>query len=149
MTPFWTPDREEKLALLADGTRTASEIGKELGCSRNAVIGKVERGQGAYGHLAGRTIGLKPGQAAKARPAPRPFVRKAERKAVVPPAPLPVPVAGATFWSAIETKACLHFIGEEFGPDGPDMPVCGAPRANPLIRYCRRHQARRFLAVAA
>lgn len=153
MSLFWTPDREERLHALADGTRTAAEIGKELGCSRNAVIGKIERGEGAYGRLAGRSIGLKPGQVAKPPAEPKPFVRKAQRAAPTKPpvAPPPTaPVVGATFWSATEAGTCLHFIGEEFGTDGPDMPVCGAPRTGgPLHRYCRRHTRLGFLARAA
>jgi hypothetical protein len=52
------------------------------------------------------------------------------------PAPLP-----RTFLDAMLAGRCLHYVGDPFGPDGPDMPVCGAERAQNVIetRYCRRH----------
>lgn len=41
---FWTPDRLGYLqALWADSSLSASKIGGIIGCSKNAVIGKVRR----------------------------------------------------------------------------------------------------------
>lgn len=52
------------------------------------------------------------------------------------PAPLPI-----TFLAAVMTDRCLHYACDWFAPDGPDMPVCGAERAQDVLhtRYCRRH----------
>lgn len=40
---FWTEERCEQLRSLWDAGNSASVIGQKLGCSRNAVIGKVHR----------------------------------------------------------------------------------------------------------
>lgn len=40
---FWTDDRTEKLKTLWNEGPSATEIGKKLGCTRNAVIGKAHR----------------------------------------------------------------------------------------------------------
>lgn len=39
----WTEDRQAELQRLADDGLSASEIGKKLDCSRNAVIGRAYR----------------------------------------------------------------------------------------------------------
>lgn len=53
-----------------------------------------------------------------------------------PPAD-PVP-----FLEAVDAGGCLFFAGDPMAPDGPDMPVCGAPRDPDAARdnrYCRYH----------
>ncbi len=40
---FWTPERVETLTKLWNEGLYASDIGKTLGCTRNAVIGKANR----------------------------------------------------------------------------------------------------------
>lgn len=52
------------------------------------------------------------------------------------PATLPI-----TYLEAVFSDRCLHFAGDPLGRDGPDMPVCGAARADGVLntRYCRRH----------
>jgi GcrA cell cycle regulator len=39
----WTPDRIEELKFLFDAGRTCSQIAREIGVTRNAVIGKLSR----------------------------------------------------------------------------------------------------------
>jgi GcrA cell cycle regulator len=41
--PTWTPDRIEELKYLFDAGRTCSQIAREIGVTRNAVIGKLSR----------------------------------------------------------------------------------------------------------
>lgn len=148
MTVFWTPARENHLAALVRKGLPASKIGEALGCSRNAVVGKVMRGQGRFGKLDGwagrrhradvparksepavrRRLVTKPAPGAAPVPAPAPA-----RQPAPPPAPIP-------FLQAIDEGRCLWFAGEAFGPNGPDMPVCGDERAG-AGRYCARHAA--------
>lgn len=61
------------------------------------------------------------------------------------PATLPM-----TFLQAALTDRCLYFVCDWYDPDGPDMPVCGAPRAANVVgtRYCRRHLAQRVQVAA-
>lgn len=40
---YWTPQKLETLFDLLDGKRSASQIGAEIGVSRNAIIGKINR----------------------------------------------------------------------------------------------------------
>ena len=41
--PTWTPDRIEELKRLFDAEYTCSQIAREIGVTRNAVIGKLSR----------------------------------------------------------------------------------------------------------
>jgi GcrA cell cycle regulator len=41
--PTWTTDRIEELKCLFDAGRTCSQIAREIGVTRNAVIGKLSR----------------------------------------------------------------------------------------------------------
>jgi GcrA cell cycle regulator len=43
MTFFWNDEKHEQVRVLAAESRSASEIGNILGCSRNAIIGKCHR----------------------------------------------------------------------------------------------------------
>ena len=43
ISPTWTPDRIEELKCLFDAGRTCSQIAREIGVTRNAVIGKLSR----------------------------------------------------------------------------------------------------------
>ena len=56
---IWTPERIEQLTLLWDEGVTTAEIGRRIGVTKNAVIGKVHR------------LGLVP-RVITQKPAPRP-----------------------------------------------------------------------------
>lgn len=146
MIMFWTPAREMQLAALVRKGLPASKIGEALGCSRNAVVGKVMRGEGRFGRLDGWAGRRNRGdaQARKRKPTARPKLVTVPAPdpapapvPVVPPAPPPAPIP---FLQAIDEGRCLWFAGEPFGPNGPDMPVCGGERAG-TARYCARHAA--------
>lgn len=153
MNGFWTPARELELAALVAEGRSASQAAAVLGCSRNAVIGKVLRGEGRFGKLSGRPCR---GPRAEMRPRRRKRVVAAPRlvppdiPAVPAPPPVPPSVAPISFLQAVDEERCLWFAGEAYGPDGPDMPVCGAPRADvPATRYCAYHRYRQQDRAAA
>lgn len=150
---YWTPAREELLARLADGTRTSSELaGVFPGVSRSAIVAKLTRGKGRFGHLrpkgAARRAAVSPAPAVvpdnrgSARVAGlKPFLRvrpTAARGAPVPAidraglAHVPMP-----FLRAADEARCLFFWCDALAPSGPDMPVCGRPREAGSGRYCR------------
>lgn len=143
----WTPDRVAELERLAGEGLTAAQIACELGdVSRNAVIGKMlrcgfrlarpPRGKGVSRPKAPRSAMHRP-----ATPKPRRLVVD-DTPPVVPaiePGPLRRPdCVPVGFLTAVEHGLCLHFIGDPYGPSGPDMPVCGAARAG-VSRYCAFH----------
>ncbi|RWN11780.1 GcrA family cell cycle regulator [Mesorhizobium sp.] len=153
MRTEWAAEDISTLHRLVGEGLSAGEIGKKMGRTRNAVIGKIIRMKGDVGRLA-----RSPGPAGKLarkqtpvrqvrsyrRAAPRPTPVAApvfERpQPYVPVANLPATLP-VTFIEAVTAKRCLHFVGDPFGPDGPEMPVCGAERS-PLAGnrpYCRHH----------
>lgn len=69
----------------------------------------------------------------------------------LPPAPIPEPPAHPMpFSQAVDEERCLWFAGEAYGPNGPDMPVCGGERADiPGTRYCLHHLRRQAQDKAA
>ncbi|WP_287248695.1 GcrA family cell cycle regulator [Mesorhizobium sp.] len=156
----WTAEELKALHDLAGQGLSALQISKRLptGRSRNAVIAKLMRGKGKYGQLMGQPKNQAIGRATpKTETPPKRKYRPVVRRVVIAPsieAPAPVerlfeaePVANLpatlpiTFLEAIMTNRCLHYAGNPFDPDGPDMPVCGAARAHDVLetRYCRRH----------
>ena len=144
----WTTEAIERLkALWAEGHSTA-EIGRRMGISKNAVVGKAHRL-----HLSARPSPIR--RDARPRPAPVP---RAPRPVHVPmqrlaPAPVlrqappaaPPPQASAppvvrSFPSArprIGSRTCCWPIGE---PSTPGFRFCGGdPMANKP--YCAEHAA--------
>lgn len=166
----WTEDMDARLIELMKAGETSSVAAKALGVTRNAVIGRVRRLQKwgtpiKFGENSG--FRAKPGSIADQRTkkvrggTPRKVMRPA-RAAEVPVAPVaPVQQTATihtlpatlpkTFMDAVDHNLCLYFIGDPMGPSGPDMPVCGAERAqgvSPNNRYCRRHLRAAWVPVA-
>lgn len=168
----WTPEEIERLEQLTRDGLSASQIATVLcrefdtGRTRNSVIGKIMRGKGRYGKLrpqsprraSSRATGLRArpshlrqalafdSNKGKARLPKDPSPRPAQPAPIVAaPEPLPASVPTPlpmTFLEAVLADRCLHFVGDPLGPDGPDMPVCGAERAQDAHhdnRYCCRH----------
>ncbi len=152
---FWTPGRETALAKLVADNLSASQIGAQLGCSRNAVIGKIIRGNGRFGALSGIANGRKPPSQQVPRasgPARAVAVSPAARSAGAAKSPAAPALSSSTavarvpmpFLEAVERGRCLYFAGDPYAPSGPDMPVCGDRRADvAATRYCAIHLVRR------
>jgi len=219
----WSPAELDRLKVLTAKKLTAVQIASHLNVefgnrrSRNAVIGKIVRGNGRFGKLfscraylaptntkcrqpakavprsrsaalslgcAGKTgaasspaapVGSFHVSCAEGAPAGRANVPDArsglrampDAAAILPlPPDLPPgeiltvspPCVGFSvpatrpvrFIDAMFADRCLHFVGDRYGPSGPDMPVCGAKRAEVVFdtRYCRRHLADQYQARA-
>ncbi|WP_287207308.1 GcrA family cell cycle regulator [Mesorhizobium sp.] len=164
----WSAADLQALRDLAGQGLSAAQIAARLPGerSRNAVISKLKRGKGSFGALLGQPKNQAIGRATpKTETPPKRKYRPVRRViAIAPPIEAPIerlfetePVANLpatlpiTFLEAIMTNRCLHYAGAPYGPDGPDMPVCGAARARDVLetRYCRRHLiAKRQVAAA-
>lgn len=132
----WTPDRIEELTRLWNTGHSASMIGKKLGVSKNAVVGKAHR----------LNLPARPSPIRKdARPVPR-------RR----PAPLPTPVVPDEPSGAVEAfeppaptrlserrsaQSCQWPIGD---PNDKTFHFCDAP-ALPGKPYCSKHCASAYI----
>lgn len=141
--------------------------------SRNAIIGIVSRNRdlAAIG-FAGRPRGGRKAGGAR-NPGTRnpgiPATGAAERRAAAPtrpgaaghppvdaarapcpPAAPEPPAAAMSFLEAIFADRCLFFAGRWDEPAGPNMAVCGAPRALAPAgtRWCPYHQGRMTAAAS-
>ncbi len=150
----WSGQETDRLREMVREGLSATEIARKLDRERNSILGKIHRAKGGLGTLArsrpaGTPRNPQPSRAKaipKARPAPpapRPPALPRSlpvRREATPhheaslPATLPV-----SFVEAVDRGRCLHFVGDPLGPDGPEMPVCGAERTAAHKRYCLRH----------
>jgi GcrA cell cycle regulator len=133
--PEWRVVRLREL--IGGGSMSAAEIGKELGVSKNSVIGKAERlGIKLAGHRPPRQK-PKP-TATPPKPKPPPPMPKPKPP---PPPPPPDPLVGqfenaghfALF--AVPAFGCLWPIGD---PASLDFHYCGVERQHPHP-YCAEH----------
>jgi len=146
---FWTVPRVESLERLwADG-RSCSEIGRELGCSRNAVIGKASR-LGLSRRMNATKTEAEIEQKQRVRKASpslrirlnRPHMNNAETKDL-PPAPpayagyLGIPFADLEPFKRDSANQCRFMAAE---PAGPDYRVCGneTPIGEAWCAHCDR-----------
>lgn len=144
----WTQGRIDEAAKRWAEGWSASRIAAQLGVSRSAVVGFAHRNRDLFPARreafvrATRAVENRPRAPGRERPAalqraPRP--PRAERP--VPQAPVPCPTGPQTsFIEAATEGLCLFFVGGHLTAPGPDMPVCGAPRA--AGRYCAHHAQR-------
>lgn len=157
----WTEERIEQLRKLWDQGLSASAIGKQLGVSKNAVVGKAHRLK-----LPARPSPIRKGtrppvrrMAVLPKPLAAPVIRQAPTPAPSPqarsvPAPGIAPAAARTPASgravaagparraaARGAKSCLWPIGD---PGSNDFHFCGE-EAVPGKSYCAEHCAKAYI----
>ena len=141
----WGPDAIETLrALWAEGLSTA-EIGRRMGVSKNAVVGKAHRL-----NLPARPSPIRRDATPAARqPTPRPIVARPiaprpVRPATPPPAPMLAPrPAAPRHVSRAGARSCSWPIGEP-GTRGFHFCGCEALTGKP---YCAEHAAVAYVKV--
>ncbi len=118
----WTPERVAEVTRLWNEGLTTAEIGKRIGVSKNAVVGKAHR------------LGLPP------RPSP---IKRGKRPRARPPATMPRTAArprpAPVF--AVGNAACKWPIGH---PGDPGFRFCGDPA---LVGkpYCQDHYLKAYI----
>ena len=141
----WTEERVAELMRLWEAGRSASEIGRLLGVSKNSVVGKAHRMK-----LKARPSPIKRGGAPQVR---RPAAAAMPKAVTQPPAAPRQPQARPTAPPPVQRPArpvarahgkgpsCLWPIGD---PGDQDFHFCGEP-AVPGKPYCDEHCARAYI----
>jgi GcrA cell cycle regulator len=141
----WTAEAIERLrALWAEGHSTA-EIGRRMGISKNAVVGKAHRlnlpaRPSPIRREAGEAVAARPVAPRPARPAGLAPRSTLPPVAVAPPAPVaarPAPAVVRPFPRVSSARACCWPIGE---PGQPGFRFCSA-EAITAKPYCPEHAA--------
>jgi len=127
----WTPERIATVTRLWNEGLTTAEIGRAIGMSKNAVVGKAHRLQ-----LPPRPSPIRQGKSASS-PKRMTNGRKPSPVAVVPQARPRAPAAPVTLGSA----SCKWPIGH---PDEPSFHFCGE-RALLGKPYCLAHYRRAYV----
>jgi len=128
----WTNELIQELTQLWDAGHSASHIGKKLGVSKNAVIGKAHRLK-----LPARPSPIRAeGSALRLRKqSPKPVFRpQPVLEVVAKPAPPPARRRS-------DGPGCLWPIGD---PGCPEFHFCGEP-ATPGKPYCDNHCAKAYI----
>ncbi|MGF1628778.1 MAG: GcrA family cell cycle regulator [Kiloniellaceae bacterium] len=141
----WTEERVAELMRLWEAGRSASEIGRLLGVSKNSVVGKAHRmklkarpspiKRGSTPHVRRVAIATIPKPVAQAATAPKPAETRVSAAA---PAPRPVRAVARANGKG---PSCLWPIGD---PGDQDFHFCGAP-AVAGKPYCDEHCARAYI----
>ena len=136
----WTEERVEELKQLWESGKSASEIGKILGVSKNSVVGKAHRLK-----LQARPSPIRRTPAPKSKSSPPKTAAKTQSQApkkIEPPVPAPPqPTASASAPPNTKGPKCLWPIGD---PGDPDFHFCGAPAIHGKP-YCGEHCARAYI----
>lgn len=142
----WTPERDQALRDLADAGLTSGEIARNIGMSRNAVMGKLWR------------LGIRKGppsvsmeEREKYRP-PKPdrnapvTVAPLKPHASIPPRRIPLLTLAEDrpknlqIWE-LEAHHCKWPMGD---PKDADFHCCGAVRKDDKSPYCAYHHERAY-----
>ena len=144
----WTQERIEELTRLWEAGQSASQIGRVLGMSKNAVIGKAHRLKLPARPSPIRTGGAAPRPATRAMP--RPVLRqrpagsgpaRPRLETVAAVAPAPPRVAPRAVRRRSDGRGCLWPIGH---PGDADFHFCG-DEAVPGKPYCNVHCAKAYI----
>lgn len=133
----WTPERIKILIGLWEEGLPTSEIGRRLGVTKNAVVGKVHR------------LGLKKRQSpirqsSGASSQPKKAKKVVATTAAPQPAPAKAPSGDVVRLEELTATMCCWPEGE---PGTPDFHFCGKP-AVPEKPYCEEHCARAYVKVS-
>jgi GcrA cell cycle regulator len=142
----WTDERINELTRLWEQGLSASEIGKMLGVSKNAVVGKAHRL-----NLPARPSPIKRGANPKPR-TPKAPIRTPDRRAQIggrqapvprslEPEAAPPPAIKKRIVARSGASACLWPIGD---PGDNDFHFCGEPAVSGKP-YCEEHCAKAYI----
>lgn len=134
---FWSPARFARAKQLVAEGLSASQVAADLGCTRNAVIGKLHRA-----HVAWTPRGLVPHRGPDRKPRKAPILDRVRPK----PPPKPIEVgewaSGRTStgklvkFARLKSRDCKWPVA---GEPGPDMLCCGRARVSDTCPYCAPH----------
>jgi len=169
--PFWTAERIEAMTKWLEEGLSCSEVARRLGCTRNAVIGKVHRIEHERGIrlTRERPNTARTGIAASRPPGfKRPYVRRIGKPSlagisrgladldpaplfpasVLPslPGPTPPPPPG-NHVGILDVTGCRWAVGEDDGVIGRHL-FCNAPAADGCS-YCAAHEEERTATYSA
>ncbi len=137
----WTPERIEQLRNFAGSGLSSSQIAAEIGVTRNAVIGKLNRLGLARGRTAGGPARTCPPRARRPRHSPQ----RALLQLMFAQAPSIASGAGAQFGPVESARPCSLFELAHGtcrwpvdDPDANDFAFCGNEAA-PGFPYCAGH----------
>jgi GcrA cell cycle regulator len=127
----WDEERTARAVQLWQDGKSASEIGRIIGATRNAVIGKLHR----MGHRRGRQAPPKP---KRNRPQPLTSWKKSTKAERTPPRrradPPPAPDMRLLTLEQLEADSCRFIIGDARDPAHRYCGADGAP-------WCAFHRA--------
>ena len=132
----WHPERVERLKELWAAGKSAGQIAREFGLTRNAVVGKIQRA-----NLPPRLVVERKPRPSRARPNNL-RVKKEGRtfdpgdRALPVESPKP-PACKPVSLLAVRSSECRYPVAEWAGPDAPFY--CGAPTMDDCGPYCRWH----------
>jgi len=129
----WTPERIKVLIALWEEGLPTSEIGRRLGVTKNAVVGKVHR------------LGLKKRQSPIRQSAATSAQPKKPKKVAAPaPTATKLPSGDVVRLEELTAAMCCWPEGE---PGTPEFHFCGKS-AVPEKPYCEDHCARAYVKVS-
>ena len=127
----WTEDKVGELRRLWELGLSASAIGKQLGVSKNAVVGKAHRLK-----LPSRPSPIREGRSAPRRPRATPKVVRPKLRAIPRPQPKRRPMPLST-----RGHTCQWPIGD---PTDEDFRFCGSAAVEGKP-YCEEHCERAYI----
>lgn len=127
---------EAAAAMWADGVRV-EDMAKRLGLTRNSVNKIVNRNRSRFPRREAALC-----HSARVRGKAQIAAFTAERYTRSEPLPVPDDASRMSFQRAVDEYRCLFACSDVDDSCGPDMQVCGAPRADDggnFTRYCAFH----------
>lgn len=141
----WTPERIKILIGLWEEGLPTSEIGRRLGVTKNAVVGKVHRlGLKKRASPIRQTAAPGTVQPKKAKPSSAPRAQAEAPMNAKPAARTPMPTGDVVKLEELTSTMCCWPEGE---PGTPEFHFCGQPSV-PEKPYCEEHCARAYVKVS-